>query len=1165
MPGPFISYVPPGVYTRTLFEPAVNPLLDTVRLPVFIGIGQETLLREDYELVRGSSALTDILITKEDVNEFFVLDETDPENVVLGAHTGAEKKFRVTHYPIVTGGGSGTATTDPTDVSVYVNGTKVTVASVDGANGYVILGSFPGASDDVRCTYYFSRTDTQVTDDVSDQADGSNTVFKVFNVPITDGSNGGITSTDVNDVTVKVNGTAVDVSEIDGDAGTVTLETAPGASDTVTVTYYFNTWQNTFDYLPEAPTEVVRVGITPGDSSYIEDTDFVVTEKEIHWGASYRIASGIHTSGAEYFDDTQVSVTLVDTMVYLDECASYTDPDTSEVSDTIVRLTYVPTMGNGRDTTLGPDTFNALTNGRIDVVTDRPDLITAYKGVDVVDAMQRSAVTVLKVDGANRLITLETALLPHEKIFATYHTNYLTDDTYTLKCVTAGGSGVGEYSITSDATGELVRHVGFMTKSGISQTLNWGTGSQSLVGAFHDGSGDPIREWVRLTINTEAARGATLQTSNEGPWLITASTDQFRVNGTTVVLTHSTPAVMTGTETENFDVSGLTLIVSISGGDEQTFTFLANGQTAAQVATLINLTATGFTAADDGAGAVELTTTGVGDDVSIVIGNGTANAVLGFTAEQEEVGANTPVATVAADLTAALGPAITAAVSGSNVVLTTAATGTAATLTIQTVAQDCYTELGFTVGQSDGGEAAYQTYLVESFSDSGFTTAEPDGSGTGTTTTGIVGQTFIDDVTGLRFTLLAPEGGGMYDDGGIIRLDVMNQITCDATDPVYGVLGAEVVVANTTDVEVDDTAVLETFDKGGNEPAIGDFYYISYRYAKEDYTSKIFTSFKDIVQEYGELDPANKLTLGMFLAISNGALLVAGKQVPLATDSFDASTTDYMTAIDELRKPIQRRFRPAVIVPLTTNQTVISFLKTHVAVQSSPRYRQERIGIFGFGEDTEPEDAQAYASSLRSERMWAVYPETAVIGITDELGVETEHIVTGEMLAAALAGSNVSPAYDVATPMTFRQIVGFKYLVREMDEVEKNQTAVAGITVLEDLDPNIRVRQAFTTNMTTSLTREPTVITIADFVQQTCRAALEQFIGVKFLGGVLGDIERVLKTTLRGLINAQIISKFSSVTAKVDPTDPTSVLVEVVYVPVFPLNYITITFSLRSR
>jgi hypothetical protein len=70
---------------------------------------------------------------------------------------------------------------------------------------------------------------------------------------------------------------------------------------------------------------------------------------------------------------------------------------------------------------------------------------------------------------------------------------------------------------------------------------------------------------------------------------------------------------------------------------------------------------------------------------------------------------------------------------------------------------------------------------------------------------------------------------------------------------------------------------------------------------------------------------------------------------------------------------------------------------------------------------------------------------------------------------------------------------------------------------------------------------------------------------VKFLGGVLGDIERVLKTTLRGLINAQIISKFSSVTAKVDPTDPTSVLVEVVYVPVFPLNYITITFSLRSR
>ena len=62
---------------------------------------------------------------------------------------------------------------------------------------------------------------------------------------------------------------------IDGDTGLVTLASAPDSSATVTITYYFNTWQNTFDYLPETPTEVVSVGVAPGDSTYIQDTDYV--------------------------------------------------------------------------------------------------------------------------------------------------------------------------------------------------------------------------------------------------------------------------------------------------------------------------------------------------------------------------------------------------------------------------------------------------------------------------------------------------------------------------------------------------------------------------------------------------------------------------------------------------------------------------------------------------------------------------------------------------------------------------------------------------------------------------------------------------------------------------------------------------------------------------
>jgi hypothetical protein len=1192
MPGPFTSYVPPGAYTRTLFEPAVNTLIDSIRLPVFIGIGEETLTRTDYEMFRGSSAVTDNLVTKEDVSSQWVTAEANPSSPTLGSNDGTLRKFRVDNYPIVTGDGSGTTTTTPSDVTVLVDGVQAEVSQVNGTLGTVTLKSFPSASATVTCTYYYNRSDTQFTDDVSDQGDGSNTVFKVFNTPIVDGTNGGVTSTSTSDVTVTVDGVAATVSAIDGAAGTVTLASAPASNAVVLVTYYHNTWQNTFDLLPDTGiVETLRVGLSPGDSTYIEETDYIIKNQSdgpsiIHWGASYRVASGVHTDGAEYFDDTQVTATLVDTKVYLDETSAYVDPDTSVASSTVFRLTYVPTLGNGRDTTLGSDTFNAVANGRIDHVTDRPDLITAYVGADVVDAMSRPAVTVLKVDGSNRLITLGTAVQPNETVYATYWTNFLQDDTYTMTAVTAGASGTGTYTVQSELLNDSLYQAKFIQKTALSQTLNWGTGSQTLMGIFHDGSGVPVEEYVELTINQESARGATLKTSVAGPWAIKSGTnDTISINGTSVSVTPSTPATVTSSNSETFDLDGLIFYVRSNQATSLTqVTFVGNGLSAAQVAAQINgalrtsgsvssTASTGSTGVVPGAdtgltatassGRVVLTSEDVGSDAQVVIGSGDSNTVLGFSA-----GTTTGTSTTPADLRDDINGTVsdvTATVDGSHVVITTDDTGPTETLTLNAVANDAYTTLGFQAGQTDQGEAAYYTYTVDSYLDDAFSLANTSGSGTGTSNTGTVGQTYIDEVTGLRISLLMPEEASIYDDEGTIRFSVLSTFVTDSASPVYAMLGTEVKVKNTTDVGVGDTVTLETFDKAGSEPSVGDVYYASYTYSKTNYDAKVFTKFSDIEAEYGTLNAQNRLTLAMFLAISNGALLVAGKQVVKETGGTDATATSYMEAIDSLRKPIERRFRPAVIVPVTTDQTVISFAKTHCTVQSSPRWRNERICIFGYAQGTTPVQAQSYATSLASQRMWAIYPDSAVVTLTDENGTETESIVDGSFLAAAVAGSNVSTAYDVASPMTFRQIVGFTRLIREMDEVEKNQTAVAGITVLEDLDPNIRIRQAFTTDMSSSLKREPTVITIADHVQQVMRSSLSQFIGVKYLGGVLGDIERVVKTTMRGLVQAEIIANFSNVRAEPDETDPTAVQVSLVYVPVFPLNYVVVTFNLRSR
>jgi len=130
--------------------------------------------------------------------------------------------------------------------------------------------------------------------------------------------------------------------------------------------------------------------------------------------------------------------------------------------------------------------------------------------------------------------------------------------------------------------------------------------------------------------------------------------------------------------------------------------------------------------------------------------------------------------------------------------------------------------------------------------------------------------------------------------------------------------------------------------------------------------------------------------------------------------------------------------------------------------------------------------------------------------------------------------------------------------------VEKNQTAVKGISVIEQAGAILKVRHGLTTDMSNVLTKTPTVVTIADEVQRQARATLDRFIGVKFLNGVTSQIESQLALTLKNLVQLQIIAAYTGVTANTAEDDPTVAEVEAFYQPVFPLLYIVVTFNLRS-
>jgi len=250
---------------------------------------------------------------------------------------------------------------------------------------------------------------------------------------------------------------------------------------------------------------------------------------------------------------------------------------------------------------------------------------------------------------------------------------------------------------------------------------------------------------------------------------------------------------------------------------------------------------------------------------------------------------------------------------------------------------------------------------------------------------------------------------------------------------------------------------------------------------------------------------------------------------------------------------------------LASSAAVYAYLTQHCEVQSNIRNQAERMGFIGFASGTSPTNAQTIAKSLHSNRILAFYPDSAVITLQDENGTSFESLVDGTFFAAAVSGSAVSPALDVASPYTRRRIQGFTRIPRVLDPVTANQTAMAGITVLEDLQPLIRIRQGLTTNMDTIMTRLPTVTQIADYVQQQTRGTLDSFVGTKFIASRTNEVEVSMTALLKNLIQQEIIAAFTGVAAEVSPDDATTLLFNAYYQPIFPLLYLILEFSLRAK
>ena len=1457
-----------------------------------------------------------------------------------------------------------------------------------------------------------------------------NKVFYTNQGPIVDGTNGGVTTTDVSDVTVKVDGVQVIPSEVNGKTRAVTLPVAPKQGAIVTIQYYFNTWQDTFDYLANINiSSVTQCGRTANQNDFIDGADFILKNDKIVWGTS-ALASAGTTTGSVAFDDSQVSLTLIDNQMFMAECSSVTSTSgtVAVTSTTKFRLPYQPTSGNGRNSPLGSSLFQTVTNGRIDLPTNRPDLVKAYWGYNVQDAIERGEISVVSVDSSTSTMELSEEVPVGAKVYATFYYNTLTDSEYVLSSATEGASGSGEYTVTKNGVDFFSALFDITSKSaGLSTiTVQFPSGSE-LSSDVRIENGVPVEETVTVEFASTEASPAKYTVTNSSPYYFVedkSATAQLKVDGAASLVidlsdSHSTGfghnASLVGSEITydadsasttvdvdstnrdlSIDVDGVVISASVNTGakvvddfasalneqaqganytlvsgttttfelpagasdvddyyvghkvviqghaidaslnnteititaydgttKEATFAAVAGafgvgdtvyiynpnnlpiykgsskflsatklgttgekytkitidyqGTTVGALTTTLTLSdgtyasataianeintqiiaggifatetsptavfdkpmvtafgdangrvgfkfrkgatdtgggvfafakdsgtahddfcllagidastsgyntegvhiahapiATSFTAGGtkdlydrlilrnriwcggfsvsshasttahnalsqcklevqsgtanslcglsvgdygsasagavvqsatlvgnignanqlqsgggttqgeayvtfyDGTGTkaannifritidgkfTEVTfsasasgtvaTIGSGNDHNaqdsssiiyqikdaiatdyssifgvvgsdtmskvvrregfgirisslktdskskITIGDGSANSVLGFT--DGTISLLTP--TTASELASVLmndvastgdiflgqgsdyqanGVSTTATDFPSEAIayveednagqqylaIQSKTTGASSSVVVEDAASNSWLSYGTMIGAVDGdssiGEDSIDGFFVTSNNSDGSGSANDSVFNDGVGSDGVVGQTYVDSVTGLTFTILARDGGGVYPVGESIAFTSSQTFVTDANYPVM-LNGVEMIVSNTLNVPSGDTCVVETFEKGGEQPEIGEPYVVSYLYQKESFETQLFTKMSAIESAMGEISPENPLSLASYLAILNGAVLVALKQVQKAEASSQGSITAYKTALDEVEGKIAGQVDPSVIVPLRTDDSeFLQYLSRHINVQSSIRYKAERTAIVGASAGTDTKTVINLAKAMSNTRFRMVYPDSAIVPVTNAIGDTKEYLVDGAYLSAALVGNRVSPNRDVATPWTNAQLVGFSQLGRILDAVEQNQVSVNGVTVFVDQTPFIKLRHGLTTDMTNVLTKTPTIIQIADEVQKQSRAVLERFVGVKFLPGVLSQVEGRLSQMFIGLVNAQIVAGYTGISASVSADDPTVAEVEAYYSPVFPLLYLVVTFNLRS-
>jgi hypothetical protein len=353
-------------------------------------------------------------------------------------------------------------------------------------------------------------------------------------------------------------------------------------------------------------------------------------------------------------------------------------------------------------------------------------------------------------------------------------------------------------------------------------------------------------------------------------------------------------------------------------------------------------------------------------------------------------------------------------------------------------------------------------------------------------------------------------------------------------------------------------------------------YFITYSFTDANYYSpQVFSDQNTLFNVFGQPfttagGVASAISLAGMLALQGASQVV----IMPTTDTAGVATRTGLSSAYVALEPINGI---DLIVPLPVGMmgtvgapgdviNVASDLSAHCDMMSAPGVGYTRNGLVGYetGVTVAPDLA---AASVGDMRIMMVWPNS--FGYYNSQANQTFN-VGGYYAAAKMAAMLASQPVSVG--LTRKTISGFagipNSVLSTMTMPYKNQLSAAGVAVIEPAPGTgaLWCRHGTTTNPANNVTREFSLVRCSDAILQEFQNTYNQaaIIGDPITSALLTTINNLAVAALEYLMGNNVIAGYTQPSVVQNNFSPDVVDVTFGYSPMYPLNYLNVTYSISQ-